>query len=88
MGWGWGFLAFIFIRMRRVTHILGLGFDAQDGHTRITQGENFRIVMGSENAHARMRNICLKMNQKLKDTGKTFHDLSPEEFADMASGIE
>ena len=27
--------------------LLGLGFDNKDGHTRVTLGENFRLIGGS-----------------------------------------
>jgi hypothetical protein len=35
--------------------LIGLGLDNQDGHKRITQGEEFLLVGGSEETHERMQ---------------------------------
>ena len=34
--------------------MMGIGFDNKDGHKRITKGENFVLVGGSEETHERM----------------------------------
>ena len=43
------------ISERRVAGLLGLAFDAEDGHKRITRGKNFLLAGGSEQTHGRMR---------------------------------
>lgn len=63
--------------------LLGLGLDNQDGHKRLTQGENFLMVGGSEETHERMTETAIKFNEKLARRGKSLQDLSPEEFRDM-----
>ncbi|MBQ9337805.1 MAG: hypothetical protein IJS14_10985 [Lentisphaeria bacterium] len=63
--------------------LLGLGLDNQDGHKRLTKGDNFVMVGGSEETHERMTETAIKFNEKLAKRGKTLQDLSPEEFRDM-----
>ena len=63
--------------------LLGLGLDNKDGHKRLTQGENFLMVDGSEETHERMTETAIKFNEKLARRGKSLQDLSPEEFRDM-----
>ena len=44
-------------KTRKKAWLLGLGLDGKDGHTRITTGENFKLVGGSAKRRpaARMR---------------------------------
>ncbi len=63
--------------------LLGLGLDNKDGHKRLTQGDNFVMVGGSEETHERMTETAIKFNEKLAKKGKELRDLSPEEFRDM-----
>ena len=63
--------------------LLGVGLDNQDGHKRITKGENFCLVGGSEETHEAMTETAVKFNEKLSRKGKTLDDLSRDEFLDM-----
>ena len=63
--------------------LLGLGFDNQDGHRRVTKGDNFYLAGGSEETHEKMTETVIKFNEKLSRRGKKLQDLSPEEFNDM-----
>ncbi|NOY74851.1 MAG: hypothetical protein GXP32_03555 [Kiritimatiellaeota bacterium] len=63
--------------------LLGVGFDASDEHTRITKGENFHLVGGSEETHDRMTETAVKLNEKLHSKGKTLEELSKDEFTDI-----
>ena len=63
--------------------LLGVGLDNQDGHKRITKGDNFCLVGGSEETHEVMTETAVKFNEKLSRKGKTLDDLSREEFLDM-----
>ena len=63
--------------------LLGLGFDNEDGKKRITSGDNFCLVGGSEETHEKMTETVIKFNEKLARRGKELHDLSPEEFHDL-----
>lgn len=63
--------------------MMGLGLDNRDGHKRITKGDNFVLVGGSEETHERMTETAIKVNEKLAAKGKTLNDVSGEEFRDL-----
>ena len=63
--------------------LMGLGLDNKDGHKRLTQGDNFVMVGGSEETHERMTETAIRFNEKLAKRGKALEDLSPEEFRDI-----
>jgi len=71
------------ISERRVAGLLGLAFDASDGHKRITRGNNFLLAGGSEETHVLMRETILKVNEQLDERGLDLADVSPEELRDM-----
>jgi hypothetical protein len=64
--------------------LLGLGLDGQDGHKRITRGDDFLLLGGSEQTHERLQDMVIRMNEKLKRSGRRFTDLSSTEFEDLA----
>jgi len=66
--------------------LLGLGLDS-DGHKRITTGENFALVGGTEETHEAMTEKAIKINEKLKARGKQLEDVSHEEFDDIAHEV-
>ena len=63
--------------------LLGLGLDNKDGHRRLTKGDNFCLVGGSEETHERMTETAIKFNERLARKGKELGELAPEEFRDM-----
>jgi hypothetical protein len=63
--------------------MLGLGLDSKDGHTRVTKGENFCLMGGSEETHERMTETALKVNEKLQAKGKRLEEVSTNEFTDI-----
>ena len=63
--------------------LLGVGLDNRDEHRRVTKGDNFCLVGGSEETHDRMTETAIKFNEKLARRGKRLHELSPEEFTDL-----
>jgi len=67
--------------------LLGLGLDNGDGHVRITRGENFHLVGGSEDTHGVMQEKAVKFNEKLKARGRRLEEISREEFRDIAHDI-
>ena len=66
---------------------MGLGLDNKDGHSRVTKGENFLLVGGSEETHERMGETAVKFNEKLSSKGKRLEDISKKEFIDIISDI-
>jgi len=67
--------------------LLGLGFDAKDGHIRITKGKNFRLYGGSENTHEIMQEKAVKLNEYLEKKGKTLDNIKLDEFYDIAGKL-
>ena len=66
--------------------LLGLGLDGHDGHTRLTKGDNFLLVGGSDETHEKMQDIAVRLNERLKKKGKSLADVSLSELRDLASG--
>ena len=66
-----------------VVGLLGVGLDNQDGHKRITQGDEFILVGGSEDTHERMQDGVIRVTESLKDRGKRLRDAEPGEVADL-----
>ena len=66
--------------------LLGVGLDS-DGHKRVTTGPNFALVGGSKDTHEEMTEKAVKINEKLKAKGKELHEVSHEEFDDIASSV-
>ena len=66
--------------------MLGVGLDS-DGHKRLTRGENFALVGGSQETHEQMTEKAVKINEKLKERGKHLEEVSHEEFDDIAHEV-
>ena len=67
--------------------ILGLGFDSNDGHLRITKGDNFRLFGGSEDTHEMMQEKAIKFNEQLDKRHKSLEDISQKEFLEISKAI-
>jgi hypothetical protein len=67
--------------------LLGMGLDGKDGHMRITHGDNFHLVGGSEDTHGVMQEKAVKFNEKLKERGRSLEEISREEFRDIAHDV-
>ena len=66
--------------------MIGVGLDS-DGHKRVTQGPNFVLAGGSKETHEDMTEKAIKINEKLKAKGKELHEVSREEFDDIAHAV-
>ena len=66
--------------------MLGVGLDS-DGHKRITTGDNFALVGGTQETHEVMTEKTIKINEKLKARGKQLETVSREEFDDIAREV-
>ena len=66
--------------------MLGIGLDS-DGHKRVTTGPNFALVGGTKETHEEMTEKAVKINEKLKGKGKQLHEVSGEEFDDIAHSV-
>jgi hypothetical protein len=66
--------------------LVGVGLDT-DGHKRVTRGPNFALVGGSKDTHEQMTEKAIKINEKLKARGKQLHEVSHQEFDDIAHEV-
>lgn len=64
-------------------HLLGLGLDNKDGHKRITKGEQFTLVGGSQETHERMTETVVKTFEDLKQRGKDLREVESKELGDI-----
>ena len=60
-----------------------MGFDNDDGHRRITTGEQFAILGGSAETHERMTETVVKTFEELRQRGKDLNEVRPTELADI-----
>ncbi len=64
-------------------HLLGVGLDHHDGHKRITKGEQFTLVGGSQETHERMTETVVKTFEDLKQRGKDLRQVEAKELRDI-----
>jgi len=63
--------------------LLGIGLDNDDGHKRITEGEQFKLVGGSEETHEKMTETVLKTFEELKRRDRRLESVEPRELAEI-----
>lgn len=68
--------------------LLGFGFDGDDGHTRLTRGNNFLLFGGSQDTHGRMQETAIKVNEELARRGKRLEDVSPPELFEILHKLD
>ena len=69
---------------KQVLGLIGVGFDNEDGHKRVTEGKDFALVGGSAETHERMTELVIRIKEKAKSRGKRLDELSNDEFEDLA----
>ena len=67
----------------RIVGFLGVGFDHDDDHKRITRSDNFLLVGGSEQTHELMQDTAIYFDEALQKRGKTLEMTSTEEAIDL-----
>ena len=72
---------------RKTAALLGLAFDNDDGHTRLTRGKNFLLLGGSQESHAVMQETAIKINERLDSRGKRLEDVSAAEIRDICREV-
>jgi len=79
-------MAVLNVKKKGKAVMLGVGLDS-DGHKRITTGENFALVGGTQETHDKMTEKAIKINEKLKARGHRLETVSHEEFTDIAQEV-
>ena len=68
-------------KKKRIVRLVGVGFDAEDGHVRLTRGEHFDVWMGSQESHDYLCAFIERIEAHLREKGISLEDISPEEFS-------
>ena len=74
-------------KRKKIIRLLGVGFDAEYGHVRITKGENYDVLMGSFESHEYIQKLIEKIEDGLKYKGLCLNDLSPDEFSEFVGTV-
>jgi hypothetical protein len=72
---------------RRSAALLGMAFDNDDGHTRLTRGKNFLLVGGSQETHTVMQETAVKINEQLDRRGKRLEDVPTGELRTICRDV-
>ena len=67
--------------------LLGVAFDAEDGHKRITRGPNFLLAGGSQETHGQRQETAVKVNEHLARKGKDLAEVSVKELRDIVADV-
>ena len=70
-------------KKKKIIRLLGVGFDAEDGHVRITQSKNYDVFMGSAESHEYIQRLIQKIEDGLKAKNLTLDDLTPNELSEF-----
>ena len=73
--------------VRKSAALLGLAFDNDDGHTRLTRGKNFFLLGGCQETHAVMQETAVKVNEHLDKRGRRLEDVSPGELGRICRDV-
>lgn len=65
---------------KKIVRLLAIGFDAEDGHTRITKGANYDVLLGSSESHEYMQQLIEKIDAVLKARNLSLGDMTPDEL--------
>ncbi len=63
--------------------LIGVGLDNDDGHKRVTTGEQFALVGGSQETHERMTETAMKTFEELKRRDRHLETVDPRELAEI-----
>ena len=66
--------------IRKIIKFLAVGYDNNDNHTRITQGNHIDIISGSEENHACLQNFAMNLEKKILDKNIKLNHLTTEEI--------
>ena len=67
--------------------MLGVGTDAEDGHTRISRGPRFLLVGGSRDTHEKMQHVAVKFNERVDERGKPLEKINSRELREIVEQV-
>ena len=65
---------------KRIRRILAVGGPSGDGIRRLTRGDRFTCVSGSEEEHEQLTRFCLELSEWLERLGLDLDQLTEEEL--------
>lgn len=68
--------------------ILGIGYDNDDGHTRITHGEQLAVIGGSTETHKEMQSQVMWFMDQINGLGKSLEELNESELDMLIEGFQ
>ena len=74
-------------KRKKIIRLLGVGFDAEDGHVRITKGEKYDVFMGSDESHEYIRKLIQDIEEEIEKRGRSLDDITPDEFAELVGSL-
>jgi len=75
-------------KKKKIIRLLGVGFDAQDGHIRLTQDEKHDVIMGSAESHEYLQQLIHRIEEKIEKNGLSLEDIDPAEFSAFVGTIK
>ena len=75
-------------RKKKIIRLLGVGFDAADGHIRITQGDHHDVLMGSAESHEYIHQLIGRIEQKIEEKGFVLEEIDPAEFSAIVKSVQ
>ena len=76
------------LKRKRIIRLLGVGFDDEDGHVRITNAEKYDVLMGSEESHEYIQQLIQKIERELEARDLSLDDLTPKEFTEFVGSVK
>ena len=74
-------------KRKKIIRLLGVGFDAEDGHVRITKGEKYDVFMGSDESHEYIRKLIQDIEEEIEKRGLSLDAITPDEFAELVGSL-
>ena len=74
-------------KRKKIIRLLGVGFDAEDGHVRITNAEKYDVLMGSEQSHEYIQQLIEKIEDQIENRGLALDDLTPEQLGEFVQAV-
>ena len=68
--------------------VIGIGLDAGDDLPRLTRSAQCRVVGGSAETHAEMREAMARIELELETMQRRLSDLNPQDLADLAFRVD
>lgn len=75
-------------KVEKVQSILGFGLDDGEGHVRMTEGDAFSLLMGSEKTHQEMLSVIQELERRAAERGKSLSDLTRSDILEIAKEME